>query len=288
MVYFKKRGLWIMNENICYFIPFHKDYQSIHTINLVLETKPRTSNTLKTEAVYKVHFVCGGSGCLHTLGRVRDLSEGDVFFTFPGSPFYIESKADFSYMYISFLGTRANQIMEKLKISAVNCYFPDCGAIYDFWSNAFGVNEELTDIISESVLLYTFSHIGSKTLTFDAKTHRSENAFFAVKKYVDDNFTNPALSLCSIGKELLYSPKYISGLFKKKMNVGLTEYINTVRIQYTCTLINRGFTSVKELAVLSGYRDALYFSKVFKKKMGISPREYMLSQSNRRLGGDKA
>ena len=30
-----------MTDNICYFVPYHKDYQSIHTINLVLETKPQ-------------------------------------------------------------------------------------------------------------------------------------------------------------------------------------------------------------------------------------------------------
>ena len=116
-----------MNENICYFIPFHKDYQSIHTINLVLETKPRTSNTLKTEAVYKVHLVCGGSGCLHTLERVRDLSEGDVFFTFPGSPFYIESKADFSYVHQLFRHKskpdygKAENLRSKLLFSRLRC-----------------------------------------------------------------------------------------------------------------------------------------------------------------------
>lgn len=59
-----------MVENICCFIPYHKDYQSIHTINLVLETKPRFYNSFKAEAVYKVHYVCSGSGFLHTREKV--------------------------------------------------------------------------------------------------------------------------------------------------------------------------------------------------------------------------
>lgn len=267
-----------MIENICCFIPYHKDYQSIHTINLVLETKPQIYNSFKAEAVYKVHYVCGGSGFLHMLGKVYPLSAGDVFFTFPGNPFYIESKTDFSYMYISFLGARANMIMEKLNISNNNCYFSECGAIYEFWKNAFNINQELTDLISESVLLYTFSYIGNSILTFDKNMHKTEKTFLIIKKYIDDNFTSSALSLNSISKELLYNPKYISGLFKKEMNIGLVEYINTIRIQYACTLINQGFTSVKEIAALSGYRDALYFSKVFKKKMGLSPKQYISSK----------
>ena len=76
-----------MIKNICCFIPYHKDYQSIHTINLVLETKPLIYNSFKAEAVYKVHYVCGGNGILHTLGTNHPLSAGDVFFTFPGTPF---------------------------------------------------------------------------------------------------------------------------------------------------------------------------------------------------------
>ena len=49
------------------------------------------------------------------------------------------------------------------------------------------------------------------------------------------------------------------------------------KVHYACTLINQGFTSVKEIAAMSGYRDALYFSKVFKRKMGVSPKQYIFS-----------
>ena len=105
------------NQNICLFVPYHKDYQSIHTVHFVLETEPQTAKAFRTEALYKVHLVRTGSGLLHTVGTVQPLSAGDVFFTFAGMPYRLESGADFSYLYISFLGARANQIMEKLGIS---------------------------------------------------------------------------------------------------------------------------------------------------------------------------
>lgn len=73
----------MMNQNICHFIPHHKDYQSIHTINYVLETLPQPYAPLKSQAVYKMYYVCSGSGFIHTLGKIQPLSEGDVFFTFP-------------------------------------------------------------------------------------------------------------------------------------------------------------------------------------------------------------
>ena len=61
----------------------------------------------------------------------------------------------------------------------------------------------------------------------------------------------------------------------KYLNEGITEYLNTVRIQQACALMEQGFTSIKDIALLCGYKDPLYFSRVFKKEMKVSPREHL-------------
>ncbi|MGN0180423.1 MAG: AraC family transcriptional regulator [Monoglobaceae bacterium] len=266
-------------NNICHFIPYHQDFQAIHTINFVLETKPQIYQSLKTEALFKVHYVRGGSGYIHTLGQRRQLHEGDIFFTFPGVPFAIESKTDFTYMYISFLGARTNSIMEKINISKNNFFFPDCGGAADFWEVGINTAPELTELMSESVLLYTFAFIGGQTMPTDKKIDKCGDAFVRIKKYTDENFTCADLSLNTISTALSYNPKYISAVFKKEMSVGLVEYINIIRIQYACTLMKQGLTSVNDIAYLSGYKDPMYFSKVFKKKIGVPPRQYISALS---------
>ena len=173
----------MMNQNICHFIPFHKDYQSIHTINFVLETLPQLYAPLKSQAVYKMYYVCSGTGFIHTLGKIQPLSEGDVFFTFPAFPFCIESEANFSYMYISFLGARANMIMEKLKISTNRFLFRQCQEISPFWQQGLTVHPELADLISESILLYTFSWLGSKTMAFDKNQKSNGDTPLRIKKW---------------------------------------------------------------------------------------------------------
>ncbi len=264
-----------MDKNICHFIPYHKDYHSIHTINFVLETKPQPYTSLKSQAVYKMHLVCSGNGKLHTAGKTLPLKEGDLFFTFPATPFCIESEEDFSYMYISFLGSRANMIMDNLKISSQNFHFPDCNEIYEFWERGLSSAHDLTDLISESILLYSFYFIGNKIIPSLEKKSINEDAALKIKKYIDDNFSETGLTLELLGDKLLYSPKYISSTFKKKFNVGIAEYLNTIRIQNACTLMRQGFTSIADVANRCGYADSQYFSKVFKQKMGISPREYI-------------
>lgn len=267
-------------KNICHFIPYHKDYHSIHTIHFVLENKHRQFTSLKSESVYKMHYVAKGTGFLHTFGKIHALSEGDIFFTFPAMPFCIESENNFSYMYISFVGSRGNMIMEKLKISPQNFIFTDCNDVYKFWRDGLDTINELTDLISESILLYTFSFLGKKLLVERNADMIVNNVALTIKKYIDDHFTDNSLSLKKISKEISYNQKYISSIFKKYFGIGISEYLNTVRIQHSCTLMQQGITSIYDIATFCGYSDSQYFSKVFRKKMSMSPRAYILENTN--------
>ena len=59
------------------------------------------------------------------------------------------------------------------------------------------------------------------------------------------------------------------------MGVGYAEYLRSLRIRYAISLFDRGIESVKNVALLSGFADPLYFSTVFKKSVGTSPKEYV-------------
>jgi len=266
-------------QNTCLFIPYHKDYHSIHTVNLVLETKPQLSDLLLSETVYKMHLVCTGTGFLHTPGSIQPLSPGDVFFTFPSVPFRIQSEENFTYMYISFLGSRGNMIMEKLEISVSHFLFHDCAELLPLWESGLQTNPELTDLMSESILLYTFTFLGNRMLAFKNSKNTGDDTVSVLKKYIDDNFSRTDFSLEEMSRQLLYNKKYISAVFKRKMNIGINEYLHTIRIQHACTMIRQGFTSVSDIAFRCGYNDSQYFSKVFKKYMGQSPSAYISSMS---------
>lgn len=268
----------LMEQNICHFIPVQRNYYSLQTVHFVLETKEQPFQPLKTESLYKVHYVRSGGGILHTLGREQPLKKGDLFFTFPGNPFSIESNKDFSYLYISFLGARGNQLLEMAGISKKQFYFENSEELEPFWINGLTAHPEMVPLISESILLYTFSHLGSKNLAAPKRQREENPAAMQIKKYIDDSFNDPALSLERIADALSYHPKYISTVFKKAFGVGFADYLNTIRIQHACTLIKQGFTAINDIAFCCGYEDPQYFSKVFKKKQLQSPRDYIKEQ----------
>ncbi len=263
-----------MYQNICHFIPARKNDYTLNAINFVLETTVQLSERLRTESVYKMYYVCSGSGAIHTLGKINLLKKGDMFFTFPGSPYAIESKENFTYMYVSFIGRRGNMLMENLKISSTNFIFHNVHGVYDFWEKCITLNVDDKALIAESVLLYSFAFLAGALLPRqnDAKQNQNINL---IKKYIDDHFSEHDFSLEKMGKELSYNPKYISHIFKKQFHVGIVEYLNTIRVQNACAMIEQGFTSVTDIADHCGFADAQYFSKVFKAQTGHTPTQYM-------------
>ena len=268
--------VFFLEQNICHFIPFHKDCDSIHTINFVLETRPQDRDALRSESVYKMYYVCGGKGFLHVPGRVMPIGEGDIFFTFPAVPFRIEPTEGLTFMYISFTGLRGNMIMEKLKIGSRNFLFPHGEAVYEFWRAGLSADAQVSDLMSEAVLLYTFAFLGSRLLP-DGEQVKKNNVVGRIKKYIDDNFTDPDFSLDDVSRELSYNSKYISHVFKKHMGIGVIDYLNMIRIQNACTMMEQGFTSINDIAGKCGYADAQYFSKVFRDRMGLAPLNYLRS-----------
>ena len=263
-------------QNICHFIPIDTDHGQLDAINFVRETTPQRLSSLKTEAVYKMYLVCAGQGLLHTLGKITPLGAGDLFFTFPAEAFAIESKEGFEYMYVTFLGSRGNMLLEKLKIHRHNAVFHGYSSLKSFWQNAIEMSTSLSDLTAESVLLFTFAQLAQ--MEHEQKSLQKGQAWAQIKKYLDDHFTATGLCLQTMGEALGYHPKYMSSVFKQHIGMGISEYLNSLRIQHGCTMIAQGFTSIGDISAQSGFSDPQYFSKVFKKQMGLTPGQYIKQQ----------
>lgn len=94
-----------------------------------------------------------------------------------------------------------------------------------------------------------------------------------VKKYIDEHIEEK-LTLSDIASEFGITPNYLSLLFKKHAEVGFSEYIAQKKIACAKTLMESGNLKVYEIADKLGFDSAFYFSKVFKKVEGCSPRDY--------------
>lgn len=82
------------------------------------------------------------------------------------------------------------------------------------------------------------------------------------------------ISVQDIADTFEVSPNYLSQLFKKHMGIGLNEYITTQKITESRYLLKESNMKIYEISDYLGFESAFYFSKVFKKTVGISPKDY--------------
>ncbi|MBV6643813.1 MAG: AraC family transcriptional regulator [Cyclobacteriaceae bacterium] len=82
------------------------------------------------------------------------------------------------------------------------------------------------------------------------------------------------LSLTKLSQNANLSPSQYSLLFKNKTGKPPLDYLIRMRVQRACQMLNTTNLKVKEIAHLVGYDDPYYFSRVFHKTMGTSPRDY--------------
>ncbi|MEW8956366.1 response regulator [Clostridium sp.] len=91
--------------------------------------------------------------------------------------------------------------------------------------------------------------------------------------YIKDNY-NKDLSLSNVAKHAYLSESYLSRKIKQTLGVGFSEYVNSLRIEKSIELLRDPNLKVSEIALMVGYSDYRYFSNIFKKYTGYSPKEF--------------
>jgi two-component system response regulator YesN len=92
-------------------------------------------------------------------------------------------------------------------------------------------------------------------------------------KFVLEN-VEKQISIKSIADQMFLNQSYLSTLFKDKTGTSLLEYITMVKMERAKVLFHDSEIKNYEVAYKLGYKDVEYFSRVFKKYIGIPPSEY--------------
>ena len=91
--------------------------------------------------------------------------------------------------------------------------------------------------------------------------------------YISDNFASN-ITLDDVARHVHLNPAYFSTIFKQSCGSSFKEYLNMVRIEESKRLLANTDYSVVDIAVATGFMDQSYFSKVFKKYTGLTPKQY--------------
>ena len=129
-------------------------------------------------------------------------------------------------------------------------------------------DEKLTGLISEAIV-----NIKELSLENSVNENLQESQKSAIKKYIKENYKRD-ISAGDVAGILGYSDVYFSKIFKQLFDDTFINYLTKVRIDKAKVLLKDVGFNIKEVGASVGYTDSNYFTKVFKRAVGMSPSEY--------------
>ena len=103
---------------------------------------------------------------------------------------------------------------------------------------------------------------------------QSKSQLTAAIKYVDEHYADSNLSLNEVAREVNISPSYLSAMFSRENKTTFVEYITGKRMEHAKKMLLSTSEKAQAIAEQVGYKDPHYFSYIFKKTYGVSPKEF--------------
>ena len=172
---------------------------------------------------------------------------------------------DLDSMPLKALGLVLRSEHEAFNAGSVNYAF-DYRKDYLTQVNALSDSHEIRDWFQDNMtsIAATIQHQAQE---------KDESTVTRACKYIHENFYRE-LSLDDVSKEVNVSPYYFSKLFKEEVGENFIDYLTALRIKNAKELLRRPVLSIREAGLQSGYADPNYFSRIFKKHTGKTPREW--------------
>lgn len=241
--------------------------------------KPGHSYGPALRSGYLIHYVLSGKGYYKVKDRVYRLKEGDAFLICPDELIYYEAdrKTPWTYTWIGFQGVKIKGYLERTSLLShpVFHYGQDdrirlCHEKM-FEANRLNANR---DLIMNSIL-YEYLFLLVRKFPREQYTPGEKQIGYVeeVLTYLEANYSQN-ISVQTLADSLGLNRSYLHRLFKSATGSSLQEYLLDLRIRKACSLLKTTCLPVSVISLSVGYEDTLYFSRLFKKKKGISPSQY--------------
>lgn len=235
-------------------------------------------------------WVHSGTGSIDLNGQLTSLYNGVLFLIQPGSRLIIRTQPRntlnfYSIQYqckmVKWEGGHARieeisrnfpfpQVMDVLGNPQLRALFQN---IYDVWQRkdiGYTWNAKLK-------FMNLLGHLGTiqEEWNNDAEND-SRQAIIYLLEYIKDHL-HEHLDRSTLANSISISPAYFSVLFKKHTGLTLTDYILKLRLDRAKEILRDSSMKVSDVARIVGFADPYYFTRMFKKEIGLSPREYRKS-----------
>ena len=191
-----------------------------------------------------------------------------------------ELKPDIVIMDINIPIMNGLKVIELSRIKHPDTAFVIVSGYDDFSYCRQALKLKITDYILKPVNYEEFGNCidNLKISLFESKkenkdSQQKDRMIVSITKYLQ-NHLQEDVSLNVLAQEFHLNAQYISQLFKSEIGVGFLTYLTNIRIEHAKKLLLSTDDAISDISDQCGYNDYRVFTKVFKKKEGITPSQF--------------
>jgi len=238
---------------------------------------------------YELTVVIGGKGRIYTNSKTDfvEVSEGDIYLSFPADIHTIESDSEFplQYSFLSFILDEESQKETFAKLSQdfyeadkrvfreQNVSFLLDMLLSEFLMPAYRQEEMQANTLNQILIFTSRNFLHQPKQAVPANISKNEALCYAIMRYIDANIFS-IKNFSAIAEHFNYNYSYLSKVFKQTTKITLLDYLSNKKLERAKILIEEGELSLTKIAELLNYASVYSFSKSFKYHFGSSPTEY--------------
>ena len=263
-----------------------KEYLEVNSCGIErIYKRDRGSDRPMGRSDYQIIYVEKGACNLILNGEHLRLPEGNVVLFRPREPqkyYYLKEDSSVSH-FVHFSGTGCSNILKDLGIGELTTFNIGRSRSFEEISERmvqeFVMQNPMYMVWCTSYLYQLLAIVARKyALRLGNVNKKSESRINAACRKIYDNLKNPP-SVAELAAENCLSESRFVHLFREVTERSYTDFVVAIRVEKAKELLLGTNMPIREIAEAVGFENQNYFSRCFRKKEGLSPREYRLSEN---------
>ncbi len=225
---------------------------------------------------YVLHYILRGEGYVKCGNKIDKVSEGQSFIMFPNElvKYYADIVNPWHYIWVNFSGDEANNLIAQTAFTPTNRVSParPLYEIYPLYEDAVSAYYMPSEPMKNAKLYLLLAHY-TKIFPND-KQEIEKNTADAVIDFIQNNYMYADINVETLASRLNISRSQLFRICKSSQGCSPIQYLTDLRIKQAMTWLETTDHPIGSIASSVGIPDAMYFSRLFAEKVGITPTEY--------------
>lgn len=230
---------------------------------------------------YLIHYIHAGKGYYKTGSQTFLLAKGDAFLIYPEMEvsYYADEKNPWEYYWVGFHGSDASALIHATDFSRENPVFYNCTSgeqirncfldIYQSRGTTLADSTKMTGSLYHALSLF-IQDSTTKQSPLSTSSYIELAISFIASQY------SYSITIEDIAAYLGISRSHLFREFKEHLKQSPKDFLTSYRIREACRLLTDTSLSIQSIANSIGYKNGMYFSRMFHQEMGLSPSEFRI------------